>query len=438
MNLAELLAAARKAIHDGDLEKAEQLKSQAALLKQVDGLEPEPVVAVTDTDEYKALTLELKGLKDFKAKIEAEPPNNKAGHVTVTQDEADKKAKQPWENLGIFMKAVQVSAMYPGQTDDRLKAQKAVLGASEGIPSDGGFLVQPNQANDIFQLEHAMSEILTRVRRFPVGANNNGLTMNAVNETSRATGSRWGGVQGYWAAEGDTATATKPKFRQMELKLQKLMALMYATDELLSDTTQLAAVARQAVNEELTWLAEEAVVNGTGAGQPLGIMNSNALVTVAKESGQAAATIVFANITKMWSRMWSRSRGNAVWFINQDIEPQLYGLELGSGGIAAYLPANGLSQSPFSTLFGRPVIPIEHASTLGTVGDIILADMGQYIAIDKGGVEEASSMHVQFLTDQMAFRWTYRIDGQPGWSSALTPAQGSNTQSPWVTLATRS
>ena len=126
--------------------------------------------------------------------------------------------------------------------------------------------------------------------------------------------------------------------------------------------------------------------------------------------------------------------------INQDIEPQLFGLELpvGTGGVPVYLPPGGLSATPFATLMGRPVVPIEFASTLGTVGDIMLVDLGQYIAIDKGGIEEASSMHVQFLTDQMAFRWIYRIDGQPGWSSALTPANGSATQSPFIALATRS
>jgi len=442
MTLEQLLAAARKAIAAGDLKEAEKLTKKAKAVKALDDLSPEPSTPITESDEFKALKLELDGLKEFKAKIEAEPPIKAAGHMTVTQDEADKKSTQPWKTLGHFLKAVQVAAQTPGLMDDRLKAQraKAVLGASEGIPADGGYLVQPTHVQELFTLEHATGEILTRVRRLPVGANSNGLTMNAVDETSRANGSRWGGVQAYWASEGDAATATKPKFRQMELKLNKLLALMYATDELLADTTALASVARMAVNEELTVRSEEAIFRGTGAGQPDGILNSNSLVTVPKETGQAAATIVPQNIFNMWSRMWARSRANAVWFINQDIEPQLFGLELpiGTGGVPVYLPPGGLSQSPFATLMGRPVVPTEEASTLGTVGDIVLADLTQYIMIDKGGVEEAESMHVQFLTDQMTFRWTYRLDGQPGWSSAMTPKNGTATQSPFVTVATRS
>jgi len=111
---------------------------------------------------------------------------------------------------------------------------------------------------------------------------------------------------------------------------------------------------------------------------------------------------------------------------------------VGTGGVPVYLPANGLSSSPYGTLFGRPVVPVEYAATLGTVGDVILADFSEYFLADKGGVQSASSIHVQFLTDQSVFRFIYRVDGQPAWSAALTPANGTNTLSPFVAVATRS
>jgi HK97 family phage major capsid protein len=163
-------------------------------------------------------------------------------------------------------------------------------------------------------------------------------------------------------------------------------------------------------------------------------------VSVSKESGQAAATFNYANVKKMWARMWAPSRQNAVWFINQDVEPQLYSMNevVGTGGVPVYLPANGAADKPFSTLFGRPVVPIEYAQTLGTVGDVLLADFSQYVAIDKGGIEQAASMHVRFIYDEQTFRFIYRVDGEPMWKSALTPKNGTNTLSPFVTLATRS
>ena len=141
----------------------------------------------------------------------------------------------------------------------------------------------------------------------------------------------------------------------------------------------------------------------------------------------------------MHSRMWARSRGSAAWFINQDVEAQLLKLSLpvGTGGVPVYLPAGGVSQAPFSTLFGRPVVPIEQCSTLGTVGDIVFADLSQYVLIDKGGVQADSSIHVRFINDETTFRYIMRVDGMPLWNSVLTPFKGTATVSPFVALAAR-
>ncbi len=319
-----------------------------------------------------------------------------------------------------------------------MQMNAAAIGAGESVGADGGFLVQQDFANEIFSKMHEMGSILSRVRRQPVSGN--GLIIPAVKETSRATGSRWGGVQGYWVGEGTAPTASQAQFTRLEFTLKKLAAVGYATDELLQDTTAMGMIFQTAFAEELTWLAENAIVNGAGAGDPSGILNADCTVSAAAETGQAATTIEAENIVNMWARLWARSRANAVWLINQDIEPQLFTMSLavGTGGIPVYMPAGGLSQSPFGKLMGRPVLPVEYCATLGTVGDIILADLSQYMMIDKNGVRQDTSMHVRFLQDEMTFRAIYRVDGKPLWDSALTPANGSNTQSPFITLATRS
>ncbi|MBW2086989.1 MAG: phage major capsid protein, partial [Deltaproteobacteria bacterium] len=180
-------------------------------------------------------------------------------------------------------------------------------------------------------------------------------------------------------------------------------------------------------------------IHGLGSDQPLGIMNSDCLITVDAESEQGANTVEFKNIVNMWARMWGRSRPNAVWLINQDIEPQLYTMTMtvGQGGVAVYLPTGGLNDSPYSQLLGRPVIPVEYCESLGSKGDIILADFSQYLLVDKGGVDSARSIHVRFVYDETTFRFTYRLDGQTIWEAPLTPHKGGSTLSPFVTLAAR-
>src|SRR6185312_13112949 len=328
------------------------------------------------------------------------------------------------------------AARNPSAIDKRLlHIQAAASGTSEGTQSDRGFALQPEFANEILQRAYEMGQVLSRVNKKPIGANSNGMKINAVDETSRATGSRFGGVQMYRANEADTATAKKPKLRQMDLNLHKLLGIWYLTDELIQDTTALSGLANDAFSQEVVFMVEDAILNGNGTGQPLGLNNSGAVVVVSKESGQAANTVVVANLSKMYGRLWSRSMSNAVWFINQDVIQQLFQLTLGNYPV--YLPAGGVSASPYATIFGRPVIPIEYAASLSSQGDISLIDLSQYLLIDKGGAQQAQSVHVRFLNDETAFRITYRVDGQPIWNSPLTPKNGTNTLSPFVTLQAR-
>jgi HK97 family phage major capsid protein len=217
--------------------------------------------------------------------------------------------------------------------------------------------------------------------------------------------------------------------------------LCYATDELLDDASALEGVIRSSFASEFGFLLDDAIINGLGTGQPLGILNAGCLVSVSKETGQKASTIVAENVINMYSRLFASSRGNAVWLINQNIEPQLFqmSLAIGTGGIPIYMPAGGLSGLPYGTLFGRPVLAIEQAASLGTVGDIIFADLaGGYILAEKGGVKSDVSIHMRFDYDESVFRFVMRVDGQPVRATALTPYKGAtSTQSHFVALATR-
>ena len=323
------------------------------------------------------------------------------------------------------------------RSDGRLV--RAPTGAGEVDPTGGGFLVQVDFAASIFILAHDLGEIIQRVNKIPISANANGLKIPGVDETSRATGSRWGGVASNWAAEGVAGTESRPKFRLIEFDLKKLISKMTITDELLADSTALTSIAAQAFSEEITFMTEDAIWEGTGAGQPLGVINSPALVQVAKQNGQATGTIVKENIDNIWARTWARSRKSGVWLINQDAEPQLNQLNqaVGTGGQLVYLPPGGIANAPNATLYGRPLIATEYNAALGAPGDIAFVDLSQYTIVDKGGVQMATSIHVAFDTDELRFRITYRVDGKPMWVAPLTPFKGSLTKSPFVALAQR-
>ena len=366
-------------------------------------------------------------------KLLAIEPEDRSTEKPEVKPTPAKDNEKRFASFGEQLMAAYRAATPGGKVDERLTT-RAASGLNERTPSDGGFLVQQDFVTELLKRTYETGILASKVKKIPISTNANGMKINAIDEDSRANGSRWGGVQTYWEGEADEITASKPKFKQMELSLKKLTGLCYATDELLQDAAALEAVIRQAFAEEFGFKIDDAILSGSGEGEPLGILNSGAIVTVAKEASQTD-TITVENLIKMWNRLWSRSRANAVWYINQELEPYLYTLKIGDKPV--YIPAGGLSEKPYGTLFGRPVVPIEQCSAAGEVGDIILADIGQYLLIDKGGIKSASSIHVRFLYDENVFRFIYRVDGKPIWTKPLTPYKGSATVSPFVTLAKR-
>lgn len=316
--------------------------------------------------------------------------------------------------------------------------RKAATGMGELVGSDGGFLVPPTFSERIMERVYREGGLLERADKHELGGNTMIFPRN--NESSRVDGSRWGGVQTYWTQEGLTITASSPTFGQVRLDLHKLACVVPLTNELKQDAPAVEGYLTKVFSSEIDFESTKAIYRGNGVGRPLGLINSVAALTVSAETGQQAKTIVTQNIVKMWARRFALGpTGNYVWLVNQDVTPQLYTLTLGIGtaGIATFMPPGGVSAKPYATLMGAPVIEIEQASTLGTTGDIALVDMSQYLVGVKGGPQTMSSMHVYFLTDQDAVRTTWRLDGKLWWGAALTPYQGSNTQSPVILLATR-
>jgi len=395
------------------------------------------------TDEerttFQALRVEVEQLNQDIANSEfLEEQERKAPAASTASADLPEAGKKPWASLGEQLTAVAAHYRTQGRmTDPRLLA---ALGANESVPAEGGFLVAPEFSADIIQRTYDVGALASRCYQQPMTSNR--LLMNAVDEDSRADGQRWGGIQAYWEAEAQNYVGTKPKFRNMEIIAHKLIGMCYATEEQLEDGPALEAYIQKAFPDEFSFKVDDAILNGSGAGMPLGILNSGAVLSIAKDNNQAAKTVSTTNILNMYSRMFARSRATAAWFINQDVEPQLYPLALQnpSGAILytgpLYVPP-GTRGNEYGLLMNKPVIPIEQCATLGTQGDIVLADCAQYILGKKGGLRADSSIHVAFLTGEMAFRFMLRTDGQPMWKKPLTPKNGANTLSPFIVLDAR-
>lgn len=423
--------------------RAELLDENAALLRAVETESRE----LTD-DERNTITANLEAADKLAADIALLERQREASasldakdsiRIEVKAPNVHKDGKHGFSSPGEFFAAVHAAGPQGVAAEERLLPSKhaAATGLNQAVGSQGGFLVPPTFSTAIWEgFYGAPDNLIARCDQYQVDGES--LTMNAVAETSRATGSRFGGVRGYWLAEADQITSSKPAFRQVKLEPKELGVMIYVTDKLLRNAGALESFLTRAASSELLFLVNDAVINGNGTGKPLGILAAGCTIAVAKETGQGADTIVTENISKMWMRRLGRE---FVWLATFECGPQMDQLNVGVGtaGMLVYMPPGGLSSAPYGTLKGRPVVETEYCAALGDQGDLILADLGAYAVGLKGGIRSDASMHIRFDYAETAFRFMFEIDGQPWLNSPVTPFKGSasNTRSPFVTIAAR-
>ncbi len=314
---------------------------------------------------------------------------------------------------------------------------KAPSGMFEESDPDGGDLIPREFSNQVYERMVAMNQILPYLEGLPLTGNS--LTIPALKEDSRQDGYRHGGVLGYWEGEADQYSRVRPQFRQINLKLHKLTVLTYVTEELLLDSAvALETYLGRLVPKEINFKINDALINGKGAGMPMGFLNAQSKLTVSARSGQGAGTFTYGNVLDMWSRAIAGQREGAVWLYGQDVEPAIYGMYQATGtaaGVAVFTPNEPVQFK----LMGRPALVMEQCQVLGTEGDVILFCPEGYATIIKGGLQSFMSMHLRFDYDEFAYKWRFRMDGQPYDDVALTAFKGSNTYSSIVTLnSTRS
>lgn len=360
--------------------------------------------------------------------------------VAALRNRSDDDLQGGFKSLAHFARDI-ARASVPGSGVSKELASWSAKTAGfmeEGDDAQGGYTVPPGFRDTI--LKNSLETAIVKPRATVIPMATSSVKIPYVNETSQAS-SVYGGVAIYRGTEGSQITGSNPTFGQVELSLHKVTGLVYVSSELLEDSpVSMGPLLTAMFAEAISFQEDDDYINGTGAGMPLGVLAAPCTITVDAEAAQAADSIQWANIIKMWSRLHPRSANRAVWLANPDTFPQLATMSqsVGDTAVPVYLPANGAAAAPYGTLMGRPLILTKKCQTLGDRGDIALVDFSQYLLGTKAkGLAVAQSIHLRFDYDQTAFRFTLRYDGQPWWPAPLTPKYSTATLSPFVTLAER-
>lgn len=373
---------------------------------------------------------------DFQARLLAAKREKSAnseklsfGQGARVKENIEDDHKRGFRNYGEFCADV-VRASTGKQVSEKF-TRAATIFANEGSGPDGGYAIPPEFAREIASYTETEESLLAACDNTPVSGN----SMTFPKDETQPWGST--GITAAWEGEGAQSTPKKAALGESQLKLRKLKVLVAASEELLADAPAMSSYLTRKSGEAVDWKTQDAIINGTGAGMPLGILKAGSLVVQAKETSQVADTIVAANIAKMYGRVMKGAGANLKWLINPDAFQQIVTLQLNNNPI--WVPANeGFKGAPDGLLLGRPIVMTDACDTVGDEGDIILANMNGYRAITKaGGIELATSMHLWFDQDLMAFRVIFRMDGQPALAAAVTPPNSAVTRSHFVALAAR-
>lgn len=317
-------------------------------------------------------------------------------------------------------------------------ARKLIKNAmSSTDPASGGFLIPEEFRKELLTVALEKAIVRPRARVIPMQSLRASIPM--IDATSNVS-SVYGGVIGYWTEEGAALTQSQPNFGRISLEAKKLTAYTEVPRELRDDSAfTIEALLGMLFPDAIRRFEDIAFMRGTGAGEPLGVLNAGntALVSQAIEGGQGAATILWENLIGMYARMLPDSLSSAVWLVPPAAFPQLatMALSVGTGGSAVWLN-NGV-EGPPATILGRPVIITELANTLGAANDVAFVDFNQYLIGDRMAMQAESSEHFKFGNDMIAYRFIERVDGRPWMQSAITPANNGPTLSPYVALAAR-
>ncbi|HNB43613.1 MAG TPA: phage major capsid protein [Burkholderiaceae bacterium] len=372
----------------------------------------------------------------------AAPEPQRMGLQNTRLSTVQERSRWGFQSMGDFASSVRNAVLNPAGIDQRLVQNAAASTyGSEGVGADGGFAVPPEWRAEIMSMVDGEDSLLSRTDQQRIAGNS--ITFPTDESTAWQT---TGGIQAYWDSEASTITQSKPALQDLTIKLHRLTALVPMTEELLEDAPAMSGYVTSKAAEKIAFKVNDAIVNGTGSGQPLGLMNAPCKVQVSKISSQVAATIHAKNIVSMWARLPAASQRNAVWLVNQDCLPQIYqlgfavtdGTSTNVGAGALYMgPGQLANGAPSGTILGRPIVVTEACQTLGTAGDIILCDLSKYLAVVKGAIKTDTSIHLWFDQNLMAFRFVLRMNGQPWLSAAIARKNGSNTLSHVITLETR-
>lgn len=373
---------------------------------------------------------ELKGeIRGFDARLEAfEIAETAKKDRTVFTPEIKKEDRAVIEITGGPATNRSYAGMFNGGRalevdDEAIRAFRASM--NEGTPSAGGFSVpEPLSAK---WLDDSLESELIRPRAQVWAMESSTKKIPGWDGNDRTGGILFGGFSLERIAEEGAGTPQVGKLRMIELTARKFGIFVTISSELSEDGLDFNAQLERAMKASIGYGLDNLFINGA-AGEPLGIRNDPAKITVARESGQAATGCIWENFCKLYARMYPAGQNRGVFLANNNLIPSLLSMSIAIGVAGNHIPVMNNNNGQFSIL-GRPILFTSHMPATGA-DQVMFVDLNSYSIGMRRDIRLEKSIIPGWQNDLVSFRALLRCDGMGTWNKAITPKNGDSLS--WV------
>jgi len=391
------------------------------------------------TDEERA---EVKALQnqvaDYDEQIrDAQEIERQRAGIPADQPKPTMQAGDPepsevrFKNLGCFVRDIWMA--HKGSMSEALRSYEQSMADNLRAMniSDGtslGFLIPDTFEAGTLALTGPGGWIRQRARVIPAGEYPDAKFKKRV--LKQGAGGVYNGIMVNYTGEG-VAPTDESKLEYYLFALDpsdKKIALFYITsEESLQNPTSVTADMELSFRGALAELEDDLFINGDGVGKPKGVLNSDGIKLIARDT---SSDFKFADVLQMSKYMYPRAV-NRNWEVTLDLYEKVGGMVDASNRLI--MIAGDATKGIPDLLHGRPIHWSEVLPAAGSKGDVILADWSFYYIKDGSGPFFATDPYTRFLEGEIRVKMTVKMDGDTWIKEPLTLKNGMEV-SPFVVL----
>lgn len=225
-----------------------------------------------------------------------------------------------------------------------------------------GNIIPTELSKDIIKKVTETSDLFNKIKRI----NSTGKYQQII-ETGKATAG--------WTNELAEVTATDGSYDLIEIGHHKLGALTKISIELINEASfDITGEVVDQISRSFAEKAEQAIIKGTGTGQPTGLVTSGVAVNLASKTAITADEII-----DIYHSIKAPYMKNAIWLMNRGTLAALRKLKDADG---QYIFQPDMTKEYVGLLLGKPIVVSEYVDNLGvSAKPILFGDLASsYIA----------------------------------------------------------